>query len=79
MYNSHFLTSQDIEIVIKKSYQPNADDAWPLTTPLVNLWKTADHGNLNYAYVWISKSNNSLLTVDNSKSVAGTHITFKIS
>ncbi|WP_368486930.1 hypothetical protein [Spiroplasma sp. DGKH1] len=79
VHNSHFLTSQDIKIVIKKSYQPNADDAWPLTTPLVNLWKTAEHGNLNYAYVWISKSNNSLLTVDNSKSVAGTHITFKIS
>ena len=78
VHNSHFMRAEDVEVILKKGAQANANDPWPLTTQLKDLWKASEHGNLPYVFAWFKDSNKTYIKINNKSGSAGTHVAFKL-
>ncbi|WHQ37212.1 hypothetical protein [Spiroplasma sp. SV19] len=78
VHNSHFMQPQDVEVILKKGAQATANDPWPSTTQLKDLWKSSAHGNLPYVFAWFKDSKKSYIKINNKVGSAGTHVSFKL-
>ncbi|WP_338964562.1 hypothetical protein [Spiroplasma endosymbiont of Sarcophaga carnaria] len=78
VHNLHFMRAADVEVILKKGAQANANDPWLPTTQLKDLWKASEHGNLPYVFAWFKNSNKSYIKINNTTGSVGTHVSFKL-